>query len=56
MSSQTYFSTMGGTLLSVVPHINCGDLIRTTLLAVIGTVVSFTLSVVLRYLFKKFKL
>jgi hypothetical protein len=48
-----YVSTLSGTFLSMVPNLNSEDLLKTALLAVLGTLVSFSLSVLLHWLFKK---
>jgi len=41
--------------LSIVPNLNSEDIIRTVVLATIGAVVSFSISVVLKYFSKKHK-
>jgi hypothetical protein len=53
MNNQMYVSTLSGTFLSMVPNLNSEDLLKTALLAVLGTLVSFSLSVLLHWLFKK---
>jgi len=45
--------TAGGTILSILPTINSADVFKTVLLASVGAVVSFIISFVLNYLFKK---
>lgn len=44
--------TASGTLLSIAPNVTSADIIRTVVLAIIGAVVSFMISVVLKALFK----
>ena len=52
-SNTTLLGTAGGTFLSILPTISSEDVLKTVLLASVGAVVSFTLSLVLNYLFKK---
>lgn len=47
--------TAGGTLLSVLVNINSGDILHTCVLAAVGAVVSFTVSILLKVLFQRFK-
>ena len=47
--------TAGGTFLSVVPNLDSDDVLKTALLAAIGAVVSFGISVVLKCALKKYK-
>jgi hypothetical protein len=47
--------TAGGTFLSIVPNIQSADVLKTILLASIGAVVSFTISLVLKMIIKKHK-
>jgi hypothetical protein len=47
--------TAGGTFLSVVPNLNSDDLIKTVVLAIVGAVVSFSISVLLKFITKKYK-
>jgi hypothetical protein len=54
-SNSTLVGTAGGTFLSIVPNLNSEDLIKTVILATVGAVVSFSISVLLKYLFKKHK-
>lgn len=51
----TKAGTAGGTLLSVLVNISSGDVLHTSILAGIGAVVSFTVSILLRALFQRFK-
>ena len=51
-----YFSiimgTCGGTVLAVLPMIGSGDLVRTGILALVGALVSFSLSLSLKIVVK----
>jgi hypothetical protein len=44
--------TASGTLLSVVPNIVSEDIVKTIILAGIGAMVSFTISLLLKWLLK----
>ncbi len=46
----TIAGTIGGTLTSFIASVDMGDLVRTSILAVVGAVVSFTVSVLLKWL------
>lgn len=47
--------TAGGTFLSIVPNIQSEDIVKTAILATVGAVVSFTISLLLKSLNKKHK-
>jgi hypothetical protein len=47
--------TAGGTFLSVVPNLDSEDVLKTVLLAAIGAIVSFGISLVLKFIIKKHK-
>jgi len=47
--------TAGGTFLSVLPNLHSEDLLKTTILAALGAIVSFIISMLLKYLIKKHK-
>lgn len=47
--------TAGGTLLSIVPNLSSDDIAKTVILATVGAVVSFTISLLLKNLNKKHK-
>lgn len=47
--------TAGGTFLSIVPNIHSADVLKTVVLAGLGAVVSFTVSLVLKRILKKHK-
>jgi len=53
--NHTLMGTVGGTFLSVLPNLHSEDLFKTVVLASIGAVVSFIVSMVLKYLIKKHK-
>ncbi len=47
--------TAGGTFLSMVPNIQSEDIVKTIVLAIVGAIVSFTISLLLKSLQKKRK-
>ena len=47
--------TAGGTFLSIVPNLSSDDIAKTVILATVGAVVSFTISLLLKNLNKKHK-
>ena len=47
--------TAGGTILSIIPNVFSADLIKTILLASVGAIVSFTVSYVLKCIFKNIR-
>jgi len=51
----TKAGTAGGTLLSVLVNINSGDILHTCVLAAVGAIVSFTVSILLKVLLQWFK-
>ncbi len=44
--------TAAGTLLSIIPNLHSEDILKTVVLAVIGAVVSFTATLILKMLAK----
>ena len=52
-SNPTLMGTAGGTFLSVVPNLDSEDVLKTVLLAAIGAIVSFGISLVLKFIVKK---
>lgn len=54
-TNPTLVGTAGGTFLSIVPNLSSDDVIKTIVLATIGAVVSFSISLLLKYLSKKHK-
>jgi ABC-type sulfate transport system permease component len=51
----TKAGTAGGTLLSIFANINSEDLIKTAVLAAVGAVVSFAVTLLLKLLAKRVK-
>lgn len=54
-SNPTLKGTAGGTFLSVVPNLDSEDVLKTVLLAAIGAIVSFGISLVLKFFIKKYQ-
>jgi len=54
-SNSTVVGTAGGTFLSVLPNLHSEDVLKTIILASVGAIVSFTISLVLKFLIKKHK-
>ena len=52
-NNSTFVGTVGGTFLSVLPNINSTDVLKTVVLAGLGAVVSFTVSLILKRVLKK---
>ncbi len=52
-NNHTLVGTAGGTFLSVLPNIQSADVVKTVVLASVGAVVSFTISLVLKCIVKK---
>lgn len=51
----TKAGTAGGTLLTIFANISSADVIKTIILAAIGAVVSFTVTIFLKALIKRLK-
>jgi mannitol-specific phosphotransferase system IIBC component len=51
----TKAGTAGGSLLTIFANINSTDIFKTAILAAIGAVVSFTVTIFLKALIKRFK-
>jgi len=51
----TLIGTAGGTFLSVLPNLHSEDVLKTVALASLGAIVSFIISMTLKYLIKKHK-
>jgi hypothetical protein len=47
-----HIGTVSGTLLSVAPNIVSEDIAKTTILAIIGAIISFSVSLLLKWLTK----
>ena len=54
-NSSTKAGTLGGTLLTLLVNIDNEDLIKTGILAAIGAFVSFTVTLILKFLIKRLK-
>jgi hypothetical protein len=54
-SNPTLVGTAGGTFLSIVPNLHSEDVLKTVLLAAVGAIVSFGISLVLKFIIKKHK-
>jgi len=54
-NNPTLAGTAGGTFLSIVPNIQSEDIVRTVILATVGAVVSYAISLLLKSLNKKHK-
>jgi mannitol-specific phosphotransferase system IIBC component len=54
-NNPTLMGTAGGTFLSILPNLSSDDFAKTIVLATVGAVVSFTISLVLKSLNKKHK-
>ncbi len=50
----TKAGTIGGTLLSIIPNLTGADILRTVLLAAIGAVVSFGISMLMKWIVRAF--
>jgi hypothetical protein len=51
----TLTGTVGGTLFVLLVHISSGEILKTTLLAALGAVVSYAVSWGLKFLVKRLK-
>lgn len=51
--SDTRVGTAGGTLLVIILNINGGEIVKTAVLACVGAVVSFFVSIVLKWMVKR---
>ncbi len=47
--------TAGGTFLSILPNLASEDIVKTVILATVGAIVSFTISLLLKHFNKKHK-
>jgi hypothetical protein len=54
-SNPTLIGTAGGTFLSVLPNLDSDDVLKTVLLAAVGAIVSFGISMVLKFVIKRYK-
>lgn len=54
-NNPTLMGTAGGTFLSIAPNLSSDDIVKTIILASVGAIVSFTISLLLKILNKKHK-
>lgn len=54
-SNSTVMGTAGGTFLSVLPNLHSEDVLKTIILATLGAIVSFLISLILKIFIKKHK-
>ncbi|TRX43081.1 hypothetical protein FNW21_01730 [Flavobacterium restrictum] len=54
-SNTTLVGTAGGTFLSVLPNLHSEDVLKTIILATLGAVVSFSISLILKFFIRKHK-
>lgn len=54
-NSHTFIGTAGGTFLSIIPNLTSNDVVKTVILATVGAIVSFTISLILKSFNKKHK-
>jgi mannitol-specific phosphotransferase system IIBC component len=55
IESGTILGTVSGTALTIVVNMGSSDIVKTVVLAVLGAVVSFSVSMLLKWLVKRFK-
>ena len=55
IESGTILGTVSGTVLTVAVNVGSSDIIKTVILAGLGAVVSFSVSLLLKWLVKKLK-
>ncbi len=51
----TILGTVSGTVLTIAVNVGSSDIIKTVILAALGAIVSFTVSVLLKWILKKMK-
>lgn len=56
MDYNTKSAIVGGTFFSSIVNIGVEDLITTIILAVVGAIASFIVSILLKFLYEKFKI
>ena len=54
-SNSTAIGTAGGTFLSVLPNLHSEDVLKTIILATLGAIVSFLISLLLKIFIRKRK-
>ncbi|HRG01271.1 MAG TPA: hypothetical protein PKZ75_09155 [Bacteroidia bacterium] len=55
IESGTILGTVSGTVLTVAVNVGSSDILKTVILASLGAVVSFSVSLLLKYLVKRLK-
>jgi hypothetical protein len=55
IESGTILGTVSGTVLTVAVNVGSSDILKTVILASLGAVVSFSVSLLLKYLAKRLK-
>jgi hypothetical protein len=55
IENDTIVGTVGGTILSVIPNVETGDIVRTLILATVGAVASFLATQILKWTWKRIK-
>ena len=55
VSNNTLMGTAGGTFLSIAPNLHSSDILKTVVLASVGAIVSFSISLAFKFLIKKHK-
>jgi hypothetical protein len=55
IESGTILGTVSGTVLTVAVNVGSSDIVKTVILAALGAVVSFGVSLLLKWLVKRFK-
>jgi hypothetical protein len=55
IESGTILGTVSGTVLTVAVNVGSSDILKTVILASLGAVVSFSVSLLLKWIVKRFK-
>ena len=55
IESGTVLGTVSGTVLTIAVNVGSSDIIKTVILAAMGAIVSFSVSVLLKWIVKKMK-
>ena len=55
IESGTILGTVSGTVLTIAVNVGSSDIIKTVILAAMGAIVSFSVSVLLKWIVKKMK-
>jgi hypothetical protein len=54
-NNSTIVGTASGTFLSILPNLHSEDVLKTIILAALGAIISFIITLLLKYLIKKHK-